>query len=208
MRIGGKGFRRPRRERNSGTWLDHFGLIAPLYERFIRPPEADRLHDLLDLGLEDVILDVGGGTGRVAQRLLATARAVYVLDVSDGMLQQAAAKAALGPCLGAAEAIPFRTGAFRRIVAVDSFHHFGDQGQATRELLRVLAPGGRLVIEEPDIRRFSVKLVALGERLMLMRSRFRSVTDLVALFSSLETVVSVHESAPNVWIVVERRGRA
>ena len=47
--------------------FDHFGLLAPLYERFIRIPDAGVLRRLLDVGPEHALLDVGGGTGRVAR---------------------------------------------------------------------------------------------------------------------------------------------
>jgi len=41
--------------------------------------------------------------------------------------------------------------------------------------LRVLAPGGRLVIEEPDVERTPVRLIALAEKLALMRSVSRRI---------------------------------
>jgi len=81
------------------------------------------------------------------------------------------------------------------MLVVDAFHHFGDHQMAARELLRVLRPGGRLVIEEPDIRRWPVKLIALGERLLLMRSRLFDAEALRRLFEEAGGLVEVVELA-------------
>jgi demethylmenaquinone methyltransferase/2-methoxy-6-polyprenyl-1,4-benzoquinol methylase len=48
--------------------------------------------------------------------------------------------------------------------------------------MRVLEPEGRSVIEEPDIRTFGVKLVALAEKILLMRSHFLSPIQIASLF--------------------------
>lgn len=185
-------------------FFDHFGWVAPIYERVIRPPDAERLHHLLDLGDDDCLLDVGGGTGRVAKFLGSSICPVCVLDVSYGMLQQTDGRRGLVPVQGAVERMPFADGAFSRILAVDSFHHFADQVEAAGEMLRVLAPGGRLVVEEPDIRRLSVKFVALGERLALMRSHFRRPAYLSQLFSKGRTEVDLVEGGPNFWLIVNK----
>jgi demethylmenaquinone methyltransferase/2-methoxy-6-polyprenyl-1,4-benzoquinol methylase len=57
---------------------------------------------------------------------------------------------------------------------VDSLYHFCDQEQALGDLLRVLKPGGKLVIEAPDVNRFIEKILDVVEKLMMMRSRFLS----------------------------------
>ena len=190
-------------ERSGRQLFDHFGVIAPIYERVIAPPDAARLLSLLDLQTGDCLLDVGGGTGRVAKQLDVGVCPVWVLDVSRGMLREARQRRLI-PCQGAVERLPFADAAFTKIVAVDSFHHFASQTAAAREMLRVLAPGGRLVVEEPDIRRFIVKLVALGERLALMRSHFRPPEFIMNLLSTEQTEVSLVEEAPNFWVVVRK----
>ena len=184
--------------------FDHFGLLAPLYERFIRPPDARWLRELCAFEPGHRLLDVGGGTGRVSQHFRGDVASVCVIDVSAGMLREALAKGGFCAGSGAAERLPFRDGAFERIIAIDSFHHFRDHRRAAGELLRVLAPGGRLVIEEPDIRRFVVKLVALGETLTLMRSHFYPPHALMRFFTVPGVHLALHESSPNFWVVVEK----
>lgn len=185
--------------------FDHFGLLAPLYERVIRPPDVGLLRGLCDFKPGHRLLDIGGGTGRVSQYFRDEVGHVCIVDVSAGMLQQALAKGGICAGLGVSEHLPFRDGAFERILAVDSFHHFRDHASAAIELARVLAPGGRLVIEEPDIRRFAVKLVALGETLTLMRSRFRPPEVLMNFFTMPRLRVALHENgSTNFWVIVEK----
>ena len=183
--------------------LDHFGLLAPIYDRVIRTPDFGRLRALVDLTTSDRLLDMGGGTGRVLVHLHNGVAAAWITDASLGMLRQAHERG-LGTCQGFAEAAPFRDGAFTKVVAIDSFHHFPDQEGAVHELLRVLAPGGRLVIEEPDIRDFAVKLIAVGERLAMMCSHFRYPEELVTMFTTPATSVSVHTGPHTYWIVIDK----
>lgn len=184
--------------------VDHFGLLSPLFDRLIRPADPATLLTLLELAPGQRLLDVGGGTGRITQALVREDVALIALDPSRGMLRQAQAKGCCVPCQGLAEALPFAAGSFARVLAVDSFHHFWDYDRAAAELVRVLAPGGRLVIEEPDVRLPVVKLVALAERLALMRSRFHTPDALAARFRAVGAQVTLHyrEGNPNFWAVV------
>jgi demethylmenaquinone methyltransferase/2-methoxy-6-polyprenyl-1,4-benzoquinol methylase len=193
--------------------VDLFGLVAPLYDAVagIAEPDVELFAELADLSNAYRCLDAGGGTGRVAEALataLPEAAPVWVADISSGMLRQAQDKPMLVPCRAAAEALPFPDGAFPAVVAVDTFHHFHDHAEAARELVRVLAPGGRLVIEEPDVRRFAVKLVALGERLALMRSHFYPPDELMAFFEDDELELELHEEGHVYWVVVKKVSEA
>ena len=162
--------------------LDHWDLVARIYDSVIHPPDPEKLLHLLQASPGEHILDIGGGTGRISQ-LLAQDHDVTVCDPSSAMLGQARDKGIRG-CAAMAEQLPFSDGSFARIIVVDALHHFLNANTAAPELLRVLSPGGRLVVEEPDIREFKVKLVALAERLALMRSRFLSLPDMVQLFEA------------------------
>lgn len=185
--------------------FDHFGLLAPWYERVIRPAQTDVIVSLLKPEQGQNLLDVGGGTGRILKALPHTFAETVLLDASRRMLLHANTLQQVFPAQGLAEALPFHDGAFHRIIAVDSFHHFRNRTFAASEFVRILAPGGRLVIEEPDIRRFPVKLIALGETLLLMRSHFQPPKRICRYFARPGLNVTVHENgSPNFWIVVDK----
>jgi demethylmenaquinone methyltransferase/2-methoxy-6-polyprenyl-1,4-benzoquinol methylase len=66
---------------------------------------------------------------------------------------------------------------------VDAFHHFAQQELAAKELMRVLKPGGRLVIEEPDLRTKGTKLIAILEKMALMQTHFIAPPQMAELFA-------------------------
>jgi len=182
----------------------HFDFLAPLYERVIRPPDAARLISLLDLPASGWMLDAGGGTGRVAAAMCPLVDRLVIGDLSFPMAQQAGQKGCIQPAQMRVERLPFRDGRFTRILIVDAFHHFSDQAGALGELARVLAPGGRLVIEEPDIRRFGVKLIALGERLALMGSRFRPPEEMRAMVAAAGLDAQAETEDTTAWIIASK----
>jgi ubiquinone/menaquinone biosynthesis C-methylase UbiE len=83
---------------------------------------------------------------------------------------------------------------------VDAFHHLEQQEASLRELWRVLSPEGLLIIEEPDIREFAVKLIALAEKMTLFRSHFIPAEKIAHLLRGFGAVTEIYRRKPNVWI--------
>ena len=116
------------------------------------------------------VLDVATGTGlvaRAAARIVDDPRAVMGIDPSAGMLGQA--RRSFGGLLvqGRIEDIPARDGMFDFVTIGYALRHAADLDVAFRECLRVLAPGGRLVVLE--ISRPGSRLMHAATRLYLTR---------------------------------------
>lgn len=99
------------------------------------------------------VLDVGTGDGTYALEAAARGAIVTGIDLDPTMLAAARTRAnerGLSPSfvLGRAEALPFPDGAFDVVFAVTVLCLVSDARVVAREMARVLAPGGRLVIGE------------------------------------------------------------
>jgi SAM-dependent methyltransferase len=92
-------------------------------------------------------LDVGCGEGRFCRRLAAAGIAVAGLDPTPTLLAAARARDRRGTyLLGVAEALPFADLTFDLVVSYLTLIDIPDIDLAIREMARVLAPGGTLLI--------------------------------------------------------------
>lgn len=128
---GIKGYRRE---------LEHQYLAQPLLDEFA--PRTDLL-----------VLDVATGTGRLPLALSRHARftgRVISIDLSVLMLQQAAQKlsglSGYGFALAAAERLPFADGAFEVVTCLEALEFMIRREAVIAELMRVVRPGGLLLL--------------------------------------------------------------
>jgi SAM-dependent methyltransferase len=131
-----------------------------------------------------VIADLGGGTGDlgagVAHELDAR---VVIIDATPQMLRRVAPRSWVSVRRSLAEALPFPDAYFDALICCDAFHHFSNQHRATREIARVVRPGGGVLILDMDPEgrdRFWVVL----ERLLGEPALFMAPEELRLLFAS------------------------
>lgn len=184
--------------------FDHFDFLAPIYDRVIKPKPPTDLLEHLNLQTSARVLDVGGGTGRIALELVPHAGSVTILDLSPKMLREASRKPGLNGVLAPSEKLPYPDGSFDAVLMVDALHHVINQKASLQELFRVVKPGGRLVVEEPDIRTFMVKLIALGEKLAGMRSHFLTGEEISLMLGDCCKEARIYRKEYTVWVVLEK----
>jgi len=129
-------------ERHAGWWQEHFTDGAdPEYEEQILP--------LVDEHLTAVgrVLDLGCGEGQLSRRIAARGSRVIGVDLAANQITEAAARGGgVQFARGAGEALPFAEGAFDAVVICLTLEHIEPFEPAVREVGRVLAPGGCLVL--------------------------------------------------------------
>lgn len=112
--------------------------------------------ELLSPKKDDVILDVGAGTGYIASKVSELCGELYALEPNASKVEQIMKHyPAVKVFVGSAERIPFPESYFDKAYVVSAFHHFRDQELALDEIARVLKPNGSLVIHESDPSRMS-----------------------------------------------------
>lgn len=100
----------------------------------------------------DAVLDVGCGTGAVLALLHEKYpdRRYVGLDLTPEMIEVARTKVAPGMefVVGDAESLPFDEASFDAVLCSNSFHHYPNPAAFLAGALRVLRPGGRLILRD------------------------------------------------------------
>lgn len=137
----------------------------------------------LELGTGDRLLEIGCGEGANLFHLRSRHRdgQLYGVDFSQAKVRFATAATGARTASADAARLPFRSGSFDIVLIRDLLHHVHDRGAVIAEAVRVLKPGGRIRVIEPNGSNAIVAAMALAiraERAMLRSSLEAIRTDM------------------------------
>lgn len=108
------------------------------------------------------ILDIGGGTGRTGNALLQRGHEITVLDRNEAIMRFGQQSyPSLIFIRADAYSLPFRNDSFDEVILEEIIEHFKDQHKVIEEILRVLRPGGQVVLSTPNNHLFRVYIFLL-----------------------------------------------
>jgi len=185
---------------------DDFRLVARIYDRVIKPRQDISWRKIIcELDSSSLLLDVGGGTGRIADLMEKCFERIVIYDVSLPMIRESKNKNAriFGIC-GEIENLGLKKNYFDAIIMVDTLHHVENHQKAILSILNALKPGGIFILEEPDIRKFPVKLIAVMEKLLLMRSHFLKPEVVSNWIDMKKFTVNLIEEDNNYYFIIKK----
>ena len=127
-----------------------FDLVADAYDRARPSYPAEAVDWLLQghrgHGSAPDVLELGAGTGKLTEQLMAHGCAVTATDPSPTMLRKLTARVPRARALaGSAEQPPLASRSADLVVAAQAYHWF-DGERTVREAARVLRPGGQFAV--------------------------------------------------------------
>jgi len=162
---------------------DYFARFAHSYDSFVGDFKLNKIFDYLTLDKKEILVDVGGGTGRAATYLKEHVRGCIVLDYSYEMLQKAKSKDDdIMLVQASSDAMPFRDGTVNQLFMYDTLHHIQTQEESIQDCERILSDTGKLMIVDFDRKNFQNKFLIFFE--ILVQVIFRLVL-VVTGFASL-----------------------
>jgi ubiquinone/menaquinone biosynthesis C-methylase UbiE len=174
--------------------LDQFTRQATVFSTATAITDEDALRIIVEAAHpapDDRLLDVACGPGLVVCAFAPHVQAATGIDVTPAMLELAR-KLAGDKVLanvawrqGDVYALPYEDASFTIVTTRFAFHHFLDPAAVLREMVRVCAPGGRIVVVDDYASEDPAKAAAFN-RLEKLRdpshSRCLTLTELRGLF--------------------------
>ncbi len=161
----------------------------------------------LEIGRDATVLDIGCGGGRTIEALAAKAASVYGIDYAAGSVAASRAHNKRPIAEGrvfieraSVSHLPFADNFFDLATAIETQYYWPNVEADMREILRVLKPGGRLMVVAESYRGARNDWL-LGPAMRLLGSHRLSVDDHRALFKTAGyTDVEIFEERRRGWL--------
>lgn len=127
----------------------------------------------IDIEPSDVLLDVGGNTGKITEVYAKECKAVVVLEPKHAVVEYGRTyRPHIKFVEGRVENIPLPDEYFDKVVASASFHHFPNQDRGLEEMKRILKANGKMIILEIDPTTGRGKRLKVCESILHTKAKF------------------------------------
>jgi len=139
-------------------------------EGFFSKNVREKAFDIAHLEKGKLAADIGAGTGYITEGLIESGLRVIAIDQSEAMLDVLKTKLPFPhriDCrVGEADNLPVEDNLVDFVFANMYLHHVEDPFMAIKEMVRILKPGGSLIITDMDEHDFSFLMIEHRDRWM------------------------------------------
>ena len=186
--------------------MDLFSRIAKSYDKIIPSFDLSTILGNISLIEDKPILDLGGGTGRVAVAFESHVNGCILIDRSFEMLTQAKKKSAsLMLVQGVGETLPFRKDSIHQIFANDTLHHIKMQNETIEQCSKILGLQGLLIIREFDPKHWKTFFIILFEKILLFGSKFLSPQSLEEMCKKYNLTVEWERLTKSTYLLTAKK---
>lgn len=165
-----------------------FNYFAYFYDYFLRLSESYTVQPIWDhVNFDNYsdILDVGGGTGYLGNKLKQKRDLnYYIVDYNYNMLVKASKKELNGCILSSSAKLPFKNDVFDFVICSDALHHFKDKEKSLKEMYRVLKKEGKLILFDLIPNKFVTTIICYIERFLGEQTNFYSSKEIQEILNT------------------------
>lgn len=187
--------------------MKKFDRVFKYYDSFINQFGFNKMNEIkaaLELHGDEVVIDIGGGTGRLAEYISGSCKVVYVLDESKGMLSKVQANAKVIPILGDALDTTFDSSSIDVVIMSDTLHHIENQTRLIEEIYRILKKDGKLLILDFEKKHIKTKILRAFECILFGKLYFRTGKEVINLIKDKFTVAKFIDNRYYFIIIGEK----
>jgi ubiquinone/menaquinone biosynthesis C-methylase UbiE len=184
-----------------------FDKVYNYYDKFMTRFNLYKLEEIkkaADLSKDEIVLDIGGGTGQLAQYISDSCNTVYVLDESEKMLSKVNKSRNLITIQENALKVPFENNSIDTVIISDVFHHIREQEELLKEVKRVLKDKGHLVMLDFEKRHIKTRILRAFEFMLFGRLFFKSKDEASAMLEKHFKINKLYDKGYYFIVVGEK----
>jgi demethylmenaquinone methyltransferase/2-methoxy-6-polyprenyl-1,4-benzoquinol methylase len=178
----------------------HYNSFMKLFNLY----KVDEITKMLELKGEEIVGDIGGGTGYLADYISSYCKKVYVIDESDKMLSKVNCNDKIKIVKGNALSLSIEDNTFDCIIISDVLHHIYEQDKLINEIYRLLKPNGKLLILDFNRKHIRTRLLYFFEFLLFGRLYYRTFSEVISMLQNKFKVISSNNKNFYYLIVGEK----